>query len=230
MGGGSKTTEVKIPQWLEDAAKAGLARADTVSRIPYAPYYGPDVAAMTPAQIASMQGTNTAASAFGLQTSDPMAGVPQATNYNGMMAYSSGSGYDAALEELQRRQPGTYNAIMGQFIDPITGQMPDGATASGGAGASAGANAAIPATQRREGDGGRGGDHMPAQGGGRGTTSMATPGSYMPGGINTNNPNSVGNRMAAAMSRPQGAPTQANRPVARPAGAGGGSGGMGGRK
>ena len=228
MGRGSKTTEVKIPEWLEDAAKSGLARADAVSRIPYAAYYGPSVAAMTPAQTAAMQNTNSASSAFGLGTVDPTAGMPEAKNYNGMMAYSSGSGYDAALEELKRRQPGTYNAIMGQFIDPITGAMPAGSTAAGGAGASANAGANVPMNQRRDGGGGR--DRMPAQGGGRGTTSMATPGSYMPGGINTNNPNSVGNRMAAAMSRPQGAPTQANRPVARPADAGGRSGGMGGRK
>ena len=145
MGRGSKTTEVKIPEWLEDAAKSGLARADAVSRIPYAAYYGPSVAAMTPAQTAAMQNTNSASSAFGLGTVDPTAGMPEATNYNGMMAYSSGSGYDAALEELKRRQPGTYNAIMGQFIDPITGAMPAGATAAGGAGASAnaGANAQI---------------------------------------------------------------------------------------
>lgn len=145
MGRGSKTTEVKIPEWLEDAAKSGLARADAVSRIPYAAYYGPSVAAMTPAQTAAMQNTNSASSAFGLGTVDPTAGMPEATNYNGMMAYSSGSGYDAALEELKRRQPGTYNAIMGQFIDPITGAMPAGASAAGGAGASAnaGANAQI---------------------------------------------------------------------------------------
>lgn len=152
--GGSKTTEIKIPEWLEDAAKAGLARADAASRIPYAPYYGPDVAAMTPAQIASMQGTNAAASAFGLQTSDPMAGLPQATNYNGMMAYSSGSGYDAAVEELKRRQPGTYNAIMGQFIDPITGKMPEGA--SGGAGAS---TDAVANTKIKKPNTGGGGDY-----------------------------------------------------------------------
>jgi hypothetical protein len=143
MGGGSKTTEVKIPEWLEDAAKSGLARADTVSRIPYAAYYGPSVAAMTPAQTAAMQNTNRAASAFGQSTVDPAAGMPEATNYNGMMAYSSGSGYDAALEELKNRQPGTYNAIMGQFIDPITGQMP--------AGASGGAGATVPMEQRRSG-------------------------------------------------------------------------------
>lgn len=149
MGGGSKSTEIKIPEWLEDAAKSGLARADTVSRIPYAAYYGPSVAAMTPAQTAAMQNTNRAASAFGQSTVDPAAGMPEATNYNGMMAYSSGSGYDAALEELKRRQPGTYNAIMGQFIDPITGAMPAGA--SGGAGASANAGATVPMNQQRVG-------------------------------------------------------------------------------
>jgi hypothetical protein len=223
MGRGSKSTEVKIPEWLEDAAKAGLARADTVSRIPYAAYYGPSVAAMTPAQTAAMQGTNRAASAFGQSTVDPTAGMPEATNYNGMMAYSSGSGYDAALEELKNRQPGVYDAIMGQFIDPITGQMPSGA--SGGAGASTSTSANAPMNQKR---GGGGGNRMSAQGGSGGTMSMATPGSYMPGGVNTNNPDSMLNRMAAAVSPSQGAPTQANRPVQRPAG--GGSAGMGGRK
>jgi hypothetical protein len=225
MGRGSKSTEVKVPEWLEDAAKAGLARADAVSRIPYAPYYGPDVAAMTPAQIASMQGTNSAASAFGLQTVDPMAGMPEATNYNGIMAYSSGSGYDAALAELERRQPGTYKAIMRQFIDPVTGKRYSGA--SGRSGASAPASANVPMSQQSGGDFG-GGDRMPAQGGLGGTTSMSTLGSYMPGGINTSNPDSFGNRMAAAVSPSQGAPTQANRPVSRPAD--GGSAGMGGRK
>jgi uncharacterized protein YjdB len=44
---------------------------------------------------------------------------------------------------------------------------------------------------------------------------MATPGSYMPGGVNTKNPGSRVNQAAAALSRPQGAPTQANKPVAR---------------
>lgn len=122
--GGSKSTSVQVPQWLEDAGRYALARSQEVSRIPFAPYYGPDVAAMTPTQLAAMQGTNAAASAFGLATVDPTAGMAGAQNYGGMAAYSSAPLYDQALIELQRRQPGTYNAIMGQFIDPITGEMP----------------------------------------------------------------------------------------------------------
>ena len=132
MGGGSKTTEVKIPEWLEDAGKEALARSRDVSRIPYAAYYGPDVAAMTPMQVAAMRGTNQMAEAFGSPTADVTAGMPPAQDYGGMSAYSAGPMYDAALEELKNRQPGTYNAIMGQFIDPITGAMPAGATAAGG--------------------------------------------------------------------------------------------------
>jgi hypothetical protein len=44
---------------------------------------------------------------------------------------------------------------------------------------------------------------------------MATPGSYLPGGVNTNNPGSRVNQAVASLSRPQGKPTQANKPVAR---------------
>jgi hypothetical protein len=117
MGGGKKTTSVTVPEWLESAAKSGLSRAEDVSRIPYAAYYGPDVAAMTPMQVAAMQGTNQMASAFGTPTADPMAGMAAAGDYGGMSAYSSGSMYDAALAELQRRQPETYAKLMAPFAN-----------------------------------------------------------------------------------------------------------------
>ena len=118
MGGGGKqttTSSVEIPAWLEAAAQRNLAKADTLSQIGYTPYYGPDVAAMTPMQMTAMQGTNQMASAFGMPTSDPMAGMPTAGDYGGMPAYSSGSMYDAALAELQRRQPDTYAKLMAPF-------------------------------------------------------------------------------------------------------------------
>jgi hypothetical protein len=219
MGGGSKSTEVKIPEWLEDAGKEALARSRDVSRIPYAAYYGPDVAAMTPMQVAAMRGTNQMAEAFGSPTADVTAGMPPAQDYGGMSAYSAGPMYDAALAELQRRQPGTYDAIMAQFGGT--------AGAGGGVGSSASATGYVPTMEpRMPMRDGR--DAMPSQGGARSTTSMATVGAYLPGGIYTANPDSTLNRMAAAASPPQGAPTQANRPVARPADAG--SAGMGGRK
>jgi hypothetical protein len=229
MGGSGKTTtEVKVPAWLENAAQKNLAKADALAQIGYTPYYGPDVAAMTPMQMASMQGTNTAASAFGLPTADPMAGAPTAMNYGGMPAYSSGGMYDQALAELQRRQPAQYEALRAPFIDPVTGAQPAAPFGSGSTmGSKGGAEAPpVPAPVPvpdfvREGGGGGGSmsSGMSSAPAGRGTTSMATPASYLPGGVNTNNPNSVVNRVAAALSGPQGAPTAANRPAARPASA-----------
>jgi hypothetical protein len=131
MAGSNKTTTANtVPAYLSEAGQNTLNRATDVSRIGYTPYYGPDVAAMTPAQIAGMQTTNAAASAFGLPTVDVTAGMPTATNYGGMNAYSSGSAYDAALAELKARFPAQFAAIMSQFIDPVTGMM-SGASAAG---------------------------------------------------------------------------------------------------
>ncbi len=243
MGGGSKTTSVAMPAWLEDAAKYSLGRAEQASKIGYTPYYGPDVAAMTPMQVAAMQGTNTAAGAFGLGTADPMAGMPQAQNFNGMAAYSSGPMYDQALAELQRRQPGQYNALRAPFIDPVTGAQPGASSMQGKSGSGTAVPAPSPVAAPVE-RGGRGAEiaaeraAASAGGGGRSTTSMATPASYMPGGVNTRNPNSAVNRAAAAMtSKPAGptAPTggrAASAPPSRPgasksAGKGGGSKGGG---
>jgi len=218
MGGGSKTTTVAAPAFLEDAAKYGLARAEQASRIGYTPYYGPDVAAMTPMQIAGMQGTNTAAGAFGLGTADPMAGMPQAQNFNGMAAYSSGPMYDQALAELERRAPGQYAALRAPFIDPVTGGQYGASSMQGKSGSGVPVPTPAPVVSPVESGGGGGGSDrgmMPSGGGGRGTTSMATPASYLPGGVNTRNPGSIANTLAASLSRPQSAPTQANRPVAR---------------
>lgn len=224
-GGGRNTTEVAVPAWLEDAAKRNLAKADTLSQIGYAPYYGPDVAAMTPMQMAAMRGTDVAASAFGMPTADPMSGMPTAEDYGGMSAYSSGDMYDQALAELERRMPGQFAALRAPFIDPVTGAQPGSpygsSYAMGGAGGSA--SASVPVSPSR-GGGGRDSYGPTTSGSGRSTTSMATLGAYLPGGIYTRNPDSLVNRTAAAMSAPQGAPTAANRPVARPSTSGGGAG------
>lgn len=123
--GGSTTSEVKIPKWLEDAARANLAQAGEVSQIGYVPYYGPDVAAMTPMQEAAIQNINQGASAFGLAApSDPMAGMPQAQEFaGGVRGYSSAPIFEQSLQQLQQNRPGQFDAINRMFIDPVTGQM-----------------------------------------------------------------------------------------------------------
>ncbi len=133
--GGSQSTSVAIPAWLEQAAQSNLAKAGEISKIGYTPYYGPDVAAMTPLQTAGMQNTGAAASAFGLPfASNPMAGMPTPQTYaGGLLGYSSGGMYDQARSELAARNPGQYAAVAAPFINPVTGAQPMTPYGTGGA-------------------------------------------------------------------------------------------------
>lgn len=121
--GGKTTSTTEIPQFIEDALKDNLGRAQAQQRMGYMPYYGPDVAAMTPSQTASMANTSGLARALGMQAPQNQSqGMPAPRDYgNGMMAYSSGDIFDMAQRELQQRRPGQYQAYSDMFIDPQTG-------------------------------------------------------------------------------------------------------------
>ena len=125
--GGSQTTQVEIPQWLEDAARANIARGEHVASIGYTPYFGPDVAALTPMQEAAMANTGQAAGAFGLSGGGMTGteGMPQAQTFaNGVRGYSSAPLYQQSVNALQQNAPGQYEAIRGMYIDPVTGAAP----------------------------------------------------------------------------------------------------------
>jgi len=123
--GGSTSSSVEIPAWLENAAIENINRARDVQRIGYTPYYGPDVAAFSPMQTQAMQATGMGAEAFGLAPSgfDPMAGMPQAQEFaGGLMGYSSAPLYEQSVDMLRQQRPAQAAALEGLFIDPITGQ------------------------------------------------------------------------------------------------------------
>jgi hypothetical protein len=123
--GGSTTSKVEVPKYIEDAAKANLAKADALSKIGHTRYYGPDVAAFSPMQEAAFQNTANAASAFGLGGGTGMEGMPAPTTYaGGVRGYSSAPMFEQAMAELQSRRPGQYDAINAPFIDPVTGAAP----------------------------------------------------------------------------------------------------------
>ena len=135
--GGSSTTEVKIPEYIEEASKANLARANEISQIGYVPYYGPDVAAFSPMQQAAFQNTADTASAFGLSAptsqQDIMGGMPAPTTYaGGVQGYSSAPMYEQSLAELKDKRPAQYKAIMDQFIDPVGGSSTRSSSGKGG--------------------------------------------------------------------------------------------------
>jgi hypothetical protein len=147
--GGSASTSVEIPAWLESAAKQNLARADRVAQLGYTPYYGPDVAAFSPMQMAAMQGTNQAASAFGLPGGDAMAGMPAPQTFaGGVQGYSSAPLYQQSIDALAANAPGQTSAMGQMFIDPITGAQP-AAPFGSGFGTSIPANPLTVASPRR---------------------------------------------------------------------------------
>jgi hypothetical protein len=122
--GGSQTSRVEIPQWIEQPTIRNLARAEQVARMGYQPYYGPEVAAFTPMQQQAMQSQYDAASAFGMAPmgGDAMAGMPTPTEYaGGVMGYGSGDIFDQSVNEFQKRQPDQAAIYNQQFVGPDTG-------------------------------------------------------------------------------------------------------------
>jgi len=124
---GSTTTEVKVPEYVEEAARRNLNKAEAISRIGYTPYYGPDVAAFTPMQEAAFQNTADAANAFGMSGGNMSAknlrgGMAAPTSYaGGVRGYSSAPMYEDALAQLLKKRPGQKKYIDSFFIDPVTG-------------------------------------------------------------------------------------------------------------
>jgi len=156
--GGSTTSTVEVPQYIEDAARRNLLRAQDISQIGYTPYYGPDVAAFTPMQEASFAGTQELASAFGLPTAQGgVSGMPAPQTFaGGIRGYSSAPLFEESLDEFGRRRPAQKAFIDRMFIDPFTGEYTpispdapvdvpvDAVIGGGGAGGGGGGGANVP--------------------------------------------------------------------------------------
>lgn len=217
--GGSTTSQVQIPAWLESAARQNLARADRVAQLGYTPYYGPDVAAMTPMQQAAMQNTNQAASAFGMAApTDAMAGMPAPQTFaGGVQGYSSAPLYQQSVDALRTNAPGQYNAMAQMFVDPLTGATP--LYPFGAGGRSAGPTVPrSPLDLFNKGSGGGGSGYTPTAG-----TSGGYTGFYdmiNGGGAGASGSTFKGGPMSGTL----------NTVGVRPAGSGGSSSGMGGGK
>ena len=219
--GGSQSTSVEIPAWLQQAAQSGLARGEQAAGIGYAPYLGPDVAAPTPLQEAAMANTSAASSAFGLGPSPmPGAGMPEIQTFaGGVRGYSAFPLYDQAVNDLKMRDPVQYAKLMAPFdgstLFGIT-SMPMGAPQSYGQPQIYSAPQGSGASRNY---GSTAADRIAQSGGNTAASRIASSNlaSRLPGGVNTRNPSSVVNRAAAAAtSKPQKAPTQKDRPKASP--------------
>jgi hypothetical protein len=125
--GGSTTSTVEVPEYIEKAARRNLTEADKIRKLGFIPEYGPTVAAFTPMQEAAFQGTAQAAGAFGLpgggmSMQDISGGMPEPTTYaGGVRGYSALPIYEQALEAFGQARPGQKRYAESFFIDPFTG-------------------------------------------------------------------------------------------------------------
>lgn len=128
---GSRETSQSIPKWLEDSVKSNLEKARLTGEIGYIPYYGPQVAALSPMQQSAMQNTMGAMSAFGMapQGAQYKSSLPEPMTMGGVTGYGSGDLYSQAVAEAARRDPAQaerYMRAMGvtSGTAPGAGQTP----------------------------------------------------------------------------------------------------------
>jgi hypothetical protein len=216
--GGTSSTSVEIPAWLESAARQNIARADQIAQIGYVPYYGPDVAAMTPMQLAAGGNINTAASAFGLGApSSPMAGMQPAMDYGGMAAYSSAPLYEQSLAQLQARRPGQFAALQAPFLNPFTGAGPAAPFSANLAFADQTMAPFMPPVVNNGGNDNMAVAPAPVDTGYSGSFASSPVRAALPGGVNDPFLESgFSQAVARTFDTPQSPPTAADRPIMRP--------------
>ncbi len=123
MGGGlmgSETSEVTLPDWLDQASQDLIRRAEQSAQIGHMANPNAGVAAFTPMQVSAMNMTNGAARAYGMPAvDDVMAGMPQAKNLGGgVMGYRSHPGFKKSQQDWRRNNQGQAAAYGQLFVDP----------------------------------------------------------------------------------------------------------------
>ena len=121
--GGSNTSAQSIPDWVQGPAQDNLAKAKLAGEIGYMPYYGPEVAGLSPMQTQGMQRTQDAMAAYGMapQGSQYQSSLPEQTTMGGVSGYGSGNLFDAAVAELAMRNPemaARYASAMAPIVRP----------------------------------------------------------------------------------------------------------------
>ena len=116
--GGSSTSAQQIPDWMKEPAVRNIARAEQAQQIGYQPYYGLDVAALNPTQMAAGQMNVDAASAFGMAPQGLTAyqGMAQPETVGGVRGYSSAPMYEQAVAagaQADPTQAQIYNTLFG---------------------------------------------------------------------------------------------------------------------
>ena len=124
MGGSSSTQRTQIPDYMSDASRLAVQRANQIFEAGRMPYTGIDVVGINPSEKAAMENVASAASAFGMAVpqGDPFAGM-EAQTTNGLTGYSSMPIYISDMQRLKEQRPDQYAAFAKLTgFDPITGE------------------------------------------------------------------------------------------------------------
>jgi len=123
MSGGTSQEKTTLPKFYETGLQQGVGMGRDISAMGYTPYYGPDVAAMSPMETAGIQGTQQAASAFGMPTGEGQY-MPEPTTFaGGVQGYSSQPIFQESVDRFAADRPAQSAYYDSFFVDPYTGQM-----------------------------------------------------------------------------------------------------------
>lgn len=124
MAGSRSSEKVTLPKFYETGLQQAVGMGRDVAQTGYVPYYGPDVAAFSPMQQASFQGTDAMASAFGMPTTGGQQYMPQAETFaGGVQGYSSAPIFEQAQQQLAANRPAQADYLASFGIDPVTGAV-----------------------------------------------------------------------------------------------------------
>lgn len=127
MAKGGKTTQKPyVPRFAETAMQQGIGMATDIAPLQdtYTPLYGPQVAALSPLEQASMQGTDMMASAFGMPTTGGQSYLPQAQTYEGgIQGYSARPMVESMISQFREERPAQAEYRESFGIDPVTGEV-----------------------------------------------------------------------------------------------------------
>ena len=131
--GGSRTEvqKVELPAWVDAAGQENVRLAREISKIGpiMAPEELPTTAALTPYQLAAMQNTGQAASAFGTAGAGMtgMEGMPTPVQFaGGVTGYTSAPITQAALQGWQQDAPAQFDFVRSFWNDPVSGARSSG--------------------------------------------------------------------------------------------------------
>jgi len=124
--GGTTTQKPYVPRFAETAMQQGIGMATDLAPLQdtYTPLYGPQVAALSPLEQASMQGTDMMASAFGMPTTGGQSYLPQAQTYEGgIQGYSARPMVESMISQFREERPAQAEYRESFGIDPVTGEV-----------------------------------------------------------------------------------------------------------